>query len=33
MKPTQILKEMIDVPSTDSYFLRWLTSVSWDLDV
>ena len=21
-KPTQILKEMIDVPSTDSYFLR-----------
>ena len=22
MQPTQILKEMIDVPSTDSYFLR-----------
>ena len=29
----QILREMIDVPSTDSYFLGWLTSVSWDLDV
>ena len=25
--------QMIAVPSTDSYFLHWLTSVSWDLDV
>ena len=29
MEPTQILKEMIAVPSTDSCVLCRLTSVSW----